>query len=83
MNTRAKQVARQLQLHPLDKILLNVQGTVHVTDLRIRESKYYISMDTLGRIWLTRSWTGELYGEITVSHAKRLIKINNNKPLNN
>ena len=81
MNTRQTQarVASELKLNLIAKLTLNTVGYTHVTDLIIRESKYFIMMYKSGVIVLFNSWSGECYGEITLSHAKRLIKINNNR----
>jgi len=81
MNTKQTQtrVIRGLKLGAIDKLMLNRFGLTHVTDLMINERKFFIMIYSSGVIKLHRSYTGECYGEITLSHAKRLIKINNNK----
>ena len=81
MNTRhtRARVIRELQISATDKLLLSIRGYMLVTDLIIRGSKYFIILHSSGDIELYRSWNDECYGSITLSHAKRLIKINNQR----
>jgi hypothetical protein len=77
--TQLRRVVKTLQLDSTQQLSLKLFGLTHVTDLIIRESKYFIMIYSSGQLELYRSWTGERYGDITLDNAKRLINTNNKR----
>lgn len=53
-----------------------IKGLILVAQIIIRKEKYNILLDHNRSIFLFKSFTDEAYGELSLSEAKRLIKVN-------